>query len=59
MVINLFNFQEWEILCRNFEAENGELLLNSFVALHQVLENFFHRFNGVAEMLLYSNRSIL
>ncbi|VDO20947.1 unnamed protein product [Brugia timori] len=28
--------QEWEILCQNFGAEDGELLLNSFVALHQV-----------------------
>ncbi|EFO23444.2 hypothetical protein LOAG_05044 [Loa loa] len=28
--------QEWEILCRNFEAKDGELLLNSFVALHQI-----------------------
>uniref|UniRef100_A0A915PU25 EF-hand domain-containing protein n=1 Tax=Setaria digitata TaxID=48799 RepID=A0A915PU25_9BILA len=28
--------QEWDILCRNFGAKNGELLLTSFVALHQV-----------------------
>ncbi|KAM3719237.1 EF-hand calcium-binding domain-containing protein [Dirofilaria immitis] len=28
--------QEWEILCRNFGAKDGELLLNSFVALHQI-----------------------
>uniref|UniRef100_A0A0R3RL36 EF-hand domain-containing protein n=1 Tax=Elaeophora elaphi TaxID=1147741 RepID=A0A0R3RL36_9BILA len=31
--------QEWEILCRNFEAKDGELLLNSFVALHQIEAN--------------------
>ncbi|VDK71437.1 unnamed protein product [Litomosoides sigmodontis] len=31
--------QEWEILCRTFGARNGELLLNSFVALHQIEAN--------------------
>ncbi|VDK83604.1 unnamed protein product [Onchocerca ochengi] len=28
--------EEWEIICQNFGAKNGELLLNSFVALHQL-----------------------
>ncbi|VDN37579.1 unnamed protein product [Gongylonema pulchrum] len=28
--------QEWDILCRNFQTKDGGLLLNSFIALHQV-----------------------
>ncbi|VBB25462.1 unnamed protein product [Acanthocheilonema viteae] len=31
--------QEWDILCRNFGAKNDELLLNSFMALHQIEAN--------------------
>ncbi|CAG9537658.1 unnamed protein product [Cercopithifilaria johnstoni] len=30
---------EWEILCQNFGAKDGELLLHSFVALHQIEAN--------------------